>query len=114
MAKVKSKYECSDTTLIHPIVIDSTALAVLTAPAGAVTSGISAQVSKGNSEHGLRPRGVNLSRLVGTAPNQFKKYKFLPVLTEAEYADTTFAIGATVTIASVAWTVDSKVPEDVN
>lgn len=112
MAKTLTKYQ-SDTDDVHPILLDTlTAAAAGTAPAGDVNNNIRAKVSKTNRAYGLRPRGVRLSRVVGTAPNTFKRYKFLPVLTAAAFATPAFNIGATITINTVAWTVTEKKPED--
>lgn len=83
-----------------------------TEPTGAVNAKGSAIVSKTKREFGLRPRGVVLSRLVGTAPDQFKKYSFLPVLLASEFGTGNFTEGSTITIDSVAWTVTSLVEED--
>lgn len=68
--------------------------------------------SKGNREFGIRPRGVKLYRTLGTSPNTFKKYSFLPVLTAADFGSDTYAPGATVTIDSVEWTVAARRDED--
>lgn len=112
--KVNTKYEDNDTA-IHPIRLNSTHASVAgTAPTGAIDSNISAKVSKSARSYGLRPRGVRLSRLVGTAPDQFKRYAFLPVLTQAAFGTAAFNVGATITIDSVAWTVVKKVAEDMD
>jgi hypothetical protein len=83
-------------------------------PTGAVNDSLRPKISKTKRQYGLRPRGVVLSRTVGTAPDTFKKYYFLPLLTKGAYNGTTYAIGATVNIATVPWTVVAKVPEEYN
>lgn len=111
-ARTNTKYE-SDEGTIHPISLTANfATAAGTPPAGAVNSSIKAKVTKSNREAGLRPRGVRLFRTLGTAPDTFKRYAFLPVLTAAGLASATFAPGATITIGTVAWTVSTRVQED--
>lgn len=111
-AKVTTKYE-ADNGDIHGIILspDFSAQAG-TPPTGDVSSPIKAKVSKSNREFGIRPRGCRLSRIIGTAPDTFKKYAFLPVLTPAAFATAAFAIGATITIDGTDWTIAAKVGED--
>lgn len=112
VAKVTTKYE-ADSGQVHGLIMEPTRLAVAgTVPTGAVSSPIKAQISKSNREFGLRPRGVRLAKIIGTAPDTFRKYSFLPVLLATEFNTAPFAIGATITIAGTDWTVVAKVPED--
>lgn len=98
---------------VHPIRLDDdTATAGGFTNTTATTSNIIAKVSKGNREFGLRPRGVRLSRTVGTAPNQATRSKFLPVATEAGYDAAAFNPNSEVTIGSNTWNVTTRVPED--
>lgn len=102
-----------DKAVTHPIRLDAaTATAGSFTATGTATSDVQAKVSKSDREFGLRPRGVRLSRNLGseTVPNL--RYKFLPVATLEAYNGTTFDREATVTIGSVAWTVVSRSPED--
>lgn len=111
-ARTRTKYEADDGT-IHPITMTPDfAAAAGTSPAGAVNSDIKVKISKGNQEYGIRPRGVTLSRVAGTAPDTFTKTTFLPVLTPTAYDSAAFATNASVTVGGVAWTVVSKRPED--
>lgn len=111
-AKITTKYE-ADNGDIHGITLSPDFEAVAgTAPTGTVSSPVKAKISKSNREYGLRPRGCRLSRIIGTAPDTFKKYTFLPVLTPSAFATATFAIGATITIGGVVWTIVSKEGED--
>lgn len=111
-AKVRKKYEADDAT-VHQILLTPDYAAVAgTEPAGAITSPIKAKVTKSNREFGLRPRGVGLVRTVGTAPDTFVKRAFLPVLTATGFVAPAFAIGATITIGTVNWTIASKHNED--
>lgn len=110
--KTTVKYESADGT-IHSLLLDPLRAAQAGAePVGGTVSKVKAQISKTNKEFGIRPRGVRLSRVIGTAPNTFKKYTFLPVLTETAWNSATYALGATITIDSVDWTVVSSVSED--
>lgn len=112
MAFTTTKYE-SDDGVIHPIRLSSDRVASAgTAPTEPVSSNAYAKISKSNREFGIRPRGVRLVRTLGTAPNTFKKYSFLPVLTAETWDGAEFDPGATITINTVAWTVAARVPED--
>lgn len=112
VASVNTKYEAADGS-IHPITLrPETAAVAGTVPAADVDSNIKAQVSKGNREFGLRPRGVRLVRTVGTGDSESKKYRFLPVLSAADIATPAFAIGAEITIGGIVWVVLSQEPED--
>jgi hypothetical protein len=107
-----TKYE-SDSGDIHPLRISPTVLgAAGTPPTGAVSNSIKVKVSKTNRSYGIRPRGVRLSRTVGTDPDTFKRYKFIPVLTPTAFNGASFALNGTVSINSVVWTITGKVPED--
>lgn len=111
-ARTVTKYE-ADLGSIHSISLTPDyAAAAGTPPTGDVNNDIKPKVSKTNREFGLRPRGVSLSRTLGTAPDTFKKYAFLPVLTSTDFNGTSYAPGATVTIGGTAWTVVTRVPED--
>lgn len=111
-AKTTTKYEANDGS-IHQLLLEPTRFAQAgTPPTGEIDSNIKAKVSKGDREFGLRPRGVRLARVVGTAPDTFRKYTFLPVLTLTAFASAAFNIGATITIDGTAWEVVGKVPED--
>jgi hypothetical protein len=113
MAFVRTKYE-ADSGTIHPLRLTTAyAAAAGTVPTGAIDNNVPrAQVSKSNREFGLRPRGVRLARLVGTAPNQFYKYAFLPLRSIADFTSPDYAIGETVTINSVSWEIIEKREED--
>lgn len=93
-------------------VSDDTAASGSFTATGTATSNIVAKVSKSNREFGIRPRGVRLSRLVGAAPNQATRYKFLPVATEAAYDGAAFNPNAEVTVGANTWTVVTREPED--
>lgn len=108
----RAKYE-SDDGDIKPIRVSAETIAAAGAqPGGAINDFDYVKVSKGNREFGQRPRGVRLSRNLGTAAVPNLRYKFLPVFTQSEWGSANFAIGATVTVGGVAWEVVSKVPED--
>lgn len=99
--------------LIHKIRLSpESAAAAGTPPAGPATSDIIVKVSKANAEFGIRPRNVRLSRTVGTGATAFREYKTLPVLTPTDFASPTFAIGATITIGGVTWTIIVRNEED--
>lgn len=112
VAQVKSKYEARDGK-IHLIKLTPAYAAVAgTVPTADVDSRIKVKVSKGNREHGLRPRGVTLARTVGTAPDTFVKYTFLPLRSIADETKAEYQLGKKITIDSVEWEVVAFVPED--
>jgi hypothetical protein len=109
---VNSKYE-SDKGTIHSIRMTAEYAAVAgTEPQAAVNSDIKVKISKSNREFGLRPRGVTLVRVLGTAPNQFKKYTFLPLRSKTDAADAAYSSNAIVAIDGVDWKVVSTQKED--
>lgn len=111
-ARVDLKYE-SDLGTVHKLSVDpETATAVGTEPAGAIDSDVRPKISKANTEFGIRPRAVRLSRTIGTAPDTFKRYKTLPVLTATEWSSATFAVGVQITIGGIIWTIIGRLPED--
>lgn len=106
------KYEANDGS-IHPIKMTADRLAAAgTEPTASIDSDIFTKQSKGNTEFGIRPRAVRLVRTVGTAPDEFKKYATLPVLTIADFAAAGFQIGATITIGGVTWEIIARIAED--
>lgn len=112
VARLDTKYE-SDAGTIHRLLLSPDfGAAAGTAPTGAIDSEVRPKITKGNTEFGLRPRGVRLSVTVGTSPNTFKKYAFLPVLTPTAFGSATFALGATVSVGGVDYTVVGRLPED--
>lgn len=105
-----TKYE-SDGGDIHRIRLSTTrATAAGAAPAGDIDSDIDAKVSKSNNEIGIRPRRLTLSRIVGTAPNQFRQRTTLPILTSTVFDG--YSKGDEVTIGGVTWEVVNKQAED--
>ena len=112
VAFVDTLYE-ADGGVKHPIrLTPDYAAAAGSPPATPATSDINAKVSKTNREFGIRPRRVRLARTVGTAPDTFRKYATLPVLTQTAFNSPTFAKGATVTIGGVDYEVVAKQGED--
>jgi hypothetical protein len=111
------KYE-ADSGSIHRIRLGkgNAAVTANTEPTGAVDSNIRVKVSKSNREFGLRPRTVGLTRVVtagsGATELTVTKRSSLPVLTATVFDSTPFAIGQTLTISTVVWTIASKNPED--
>jgi len=111
-AKILKKYE-SDAGSIHPIRLGTDeATAAGAEPSGDIDSRIKVKVSKGNREYGIRPRGLRLARVKGTAPDTFVVYKFLPILTEAGLELAANAVGKDKTVGAIAWKVVDHRPED--
>lgn len=112
MAFTNTRYE-ADSGDIHPIRLNSTRVtAAGTAPTGAITSSVKVKISKSSREYGIRPRGLRLTRTIGTAPNTFKRYTFLPILSEAVFDAQAIGEDQTKEIDGVTWIVAGKIPED--
>lgn len=110
VAKTRTKY-LSDEDTIHAITMATANLAAAGAPpGGGVSSGIKAKISKGKREYGLAPRGLRLARTIGTAPDTFVRYAFLPILTPGVYAP--ILLHSTVTYSGQSWEVIKKIPEN--
>ena len=108
---VDTKYE-SDAGLIYPLRMSAEKDALSIAPAGVVTQNVRAKISKSNREFGIGPRQATLSRIQGTAPNDFRVYTTVVVKTIGQWNGTDFSIGAVVTIGTTDWTVISRKGED--
>lgn len=84
-----------------------------TPPTGPVDIPLHAIQSKSRRNAGVHSRRMNLSRQVGTAPNQGVRYKQIPLLTPAAYEAAIALVGTTITINAVVWTVNSVSAEVV-
>lgn len=110
---VETKY-ATDTGTIVRIRIGTFAAgqAKNTAPAGVVADrALFAFASNPGSRRKkeLNARGLVLGRTVGTAPDQFVRRTFMPVLTQAAF--NSYAIGEAVTIDGTAYTVRDFINE---
>ena len=111
-SQVKVKYEDDNGDIYLMRMSPDFAAEAGNEPAGGVTTDVKPKISKTNREHGIRPRGVRLARTLGTAPDTFTRYTFLPVLTQVQFLSPAYALGASITIGTTAWTVVSKQGED--
>jgi len=108
----RAKYE-ADSGSIHLLTMNAERLAVAGAePTTGTASSIKAKISKSNREYGIRPRGVRLARTIGTAPETFVKYAFLPVLTPVAFNGTGFTLGGSITIGTIVWEIIARLNED--
>lgn len=106
-----TKYEANGGS-IHKIRLTSKTVTIAgAAPSGDVDSDIPAKVSKSNGEFGIRPRGLRLTRVVGTGATAFRQYAFVPVLTQTVWNG--FEVNGTVTYDGNSWTIATKVNEDL-
>ena len=112
--RTTTKYQDNDDNVRRIVLSADYAAQAGTPPTGAIDVSGTVKVSKSTRAYGIKPRGVRLSRIIGTSPNQFKKYAFLPVLTQTAFDSSTYDVGATITIGSVAWTVAKKIGEDTD
>jgi len=78
---------------------------------GTTDTGVSANVSGNRNVAGMHARGLRLTRSIGTGDARKTFSTFLPIATAAVYNAT--AVGAAITVAGVAYTVGSKIPERV-
>lgn len=111
-AQVKTKYQANDSNIYALSLSPDYAAVAGTEPTGDTSSRVKAKVSKTKREYGVRPRGVTLSRIIGTAPDTFVKYTFLPLRSSADASNAAYANGATITIGDIDWTVVSFQNED--
>lgn len=119
----RTRYQATwDNTQIHPIRVQPETLlladsgsptTVNSAPTGSVTVPISAKVSAGKRELGLKPRKFNLE-LTGEPPTGYDEGAriSLPILTESFYE--AIAVNDTVSYLSTTWEVISKDQEEVS
>ena len=113
-ANIKTRYE-TDGGDIHPITMKPATYTVAgTPPSGTPTQNIKVQISKSSRSYGLKPRGLTLSRTLGTAPDTFTKSAFLPILTPADFALPGNQNGSSITIGGVIWIVVGRRGEDYN
>lgn len=111
MAFADLKYQLKNSQIMLIRMSDEEAAATSPEPTGAVTLPAHVQNSGSRRAFGVHPRGIILSREVGTAPDTFNKTKFLALLTEAAIGSTGYTVGSTITIDGTAWEVKSEVPE---
>lgn len=116
---VRSRYPSTLTGEIHPIRVQPETLAMAltssttTTNAGstsAISNPISADVSRGDRELGLRPRLATLA-ILGTPPTGYSSSSVvrLPILNETLFAALT--IGTSVNYLGTTWEVVSTTPE---
>lgn len=106
-----TKYEANGGS-IHKIRLTAKTVTIAgAAPTGEVDSDIPAKVSKSNGEFGIRPRGIRITRTVGTGAAAFRQYAFVPVLTASVWDG--FSVNDSVTYDGSAWTIATKVNEDL-
>lgn len=111
MAFETLKYEANSGD-IHPIRVNSAYVTAIGAePAGAISNDLNARTRKGSREFGLRARGHRFYRVVGTGQDTFRRYAFVPKLTEATWSATP---SSSVTFAGHSWTFLGRVEEDVD
>lgn len=109
-----TKYEADNGDIFPISMTAATFAAAGTPPTGGITENVKATISKGNKDHGLRPRKFNLTRIVGTSPNQQRVYASVPILTLVFYNDAANTIGASFSYDGETWTITSKQGEDYN
>jgi hypothetical protein len=122
-AFTRSRYQASyDDAEIHPIRVQPETIAMAdsetpattnAAPTDSITNPISAKVSAGRRELGLKPRKFVLE-VTGTPPTGYStgSQVTLPILTETFY--NALAVNDTVSYLGATWEVISKIPEDVS
>ena len=118
-----TRYEASYATgQIHPIRVqpETVALALTSdstttnaAPSGSVTNPISALVSRGARQRGLKPRKVTI-RVTGTPPTGYESGSTvtLPILNEDLFAE--LNAGVSVNYLGTTWEVLGRTPEEAD
>lgn len=106
---VDLKYETNAGSVFFIRLTEAYAAVAGAPPSGAALESFHVEVKKNRREFGLHPRTVSLSTVVGEAPNTFKKFAELPILTPAVFDG--LAIGNPITLNGVVYNVSSKNPE---
>lgn len=106
---VESTYDSSTIGATVQIRLRAAEGAVYTPGAAAAEFNLHVLQSGSRRRFGIHPRGVRLTRLAGTAPEQTVKRTFLPFGTEA--ALDAVALNSEIIIGGVVWKVASKQPE---
>lgn len=101
----------SDLGIVCLIRVSDAELAATTPSASPVDAPFHCLNSGSRRKFGIHPRGLVLSRIVGTAPNTFTKQSFLAAPTLAAYSAA--SVGSTLSIGANAWTISGKRPESV-
>lgn len=102
---INTKYETDPGIIVNCKIEQGSVAFAGTPPAGAVDLSISAIVSRSKRTAGCHARTAILSREVGTAPNQFTKYKEVALLTPARATAVEALINTTVSVGGQDWTV---------
>ena len=110
---VDKKYEGNDGRIYRLRLTSDFAAAAGTEPTGKINTYIKPKISKSKREYGIRPRGVRLVRIIGTPPDTFRKYAFLPVLTRSEWLSNAFSPGVMISLGTTVYTVLSRVEESL-
>lgn len=107
------KYQTNAGTIVRIRISDQAVAALDNAEPGGALDDINiwafASSPGSKKKKALNARGFILGRTVGTAPNQFVRKTFLPILTIAAWTNT--ALNEAVTLNGVAYNVRDKVDE---
>lgn len=109
MANFKDTPYESDLGFVCQVRMSAGEFAAVTASSSTVDAAFHCLNSGSRRKFGIHPRGLVLSRVVGTAPNQFNKTSFISTPTAAAWEAVN--VGSTVTISTVEWKVSGKRPE---
>ncbi len=112
MTLVTQRYTCDNAIVVGLKLSTEKAALSGTETASPIDNQIKPKISKSNTEYGLRPRYVIIARLIGTAPDTFRKYARLPVLSASDFALPAFSIGASITYKGNTWEITAQCPED--
>lgn len=108
MRFLRTKYESDSVGIINVELSEDESAVAGTEPGGAAVSKMTAYASGSRRRNGIHTRGVLLSREVTDATGTATLSKFLTLRSASDLADTAYALGATVTIGGVAWTVSRQ------
>jgi hypothetical protein len=104
---INTKYD-TDAGFTVKCKVDTASVAFAgTAPATAIDIPVSAIISRSKRTAGIHARHAVLSREIGSAPNQFTKYKRVALLTPARATAVQALIGTTVAVGGNDWTVQA-------
>ena len=113
MPLARLRYESDGGDVLFVEVQANRTAAIGEEPSATATSQQTAYVSVSRRRNGIHARGLILSRVRGTAPDQFTSTTFIPLLTQAAAALEANQPGQSKTIDGTMFTIRSAVPEVV-
>ena len=110
---INTKYDTNSGFTVKAKIDTASVAFAGTPPATAIDIPVTAIISRSKRQAGIHSRHAVLSREIGTAPNQFTKYKRVALLTPARATAVEALIGTTVAVGGEDWTVQAVKGETI-